>query len=250
MADAKFKRYAAYAIGETALVVMGILIALQVNNWNMDRLERKKEMGILQDLKVEFIANQKDAIRVLEGHKGIVHAMNSIQDLSKETMADDLNLTIDSLMYALFDWFTFTPKPGASNGLVNSGGLNIISDKNLRDRITLWKGVVDDLIDDEDLAHQYSQNTILPFLAANYPIENLENLDYNVSNDSTKKLDPTLTKNVEPKAYDYRQLMADQQFLSHVSTKKLLARHNILECEVVVATIDSILSDIDHNLSD
>jgi hypothetical protein len=38
-----FTKYLLYAIGEILLVVIGILIALQVNNWNQDRLESEQQ---------------------------------------------------------------------------------------------------------------------------------------------------------------------------------------------------------------
>ena len=40
-------KYLLYAIGEIALVVIGILIALQINNWNNDRIHRNAEKEIL-----------------------------------------------------------------------------------------------------------------------------------------------------------------------------------------------------------
>ena len=44
------QKYLLYAIGEIALVVIGILIALQINNWNEWRKEREMENGILIEL--------------------------------------------------------------------------------------------------------------------------------------------------------------------------------------------------------
>ncbi len=46
-----FKKYLLYAIGEIALVVIGILIALQINNWNEWKKDRIKEIGILESLR-------------------------------------------------------------------------------------------------------------------------------------------------------------------------------------------------------
>ena len=50
-------KYLMYAVGEITLVVIGILIALQINNWNEWRKERKKEIEVLQDLKVNLENN-------------------------------------------------------------------------------------------------------------------------------------------------------------------------------------------------
>jgi hypothetical protein len=50
LAEGNLKRYLIYAIGEILLVVIGILIALQINTWNEWRKDRIKEENILHDL--------------------------------------------------------------------------------------------------------------------------------------------------------------------------------------------------------
>jgi len=55
--DNKFVKYSRYAIGEIVLVVIGILIALQINNWNEERKEREKFDNILIEVRKELIEN-------------------------------------------------------------------------------------------------------------------------------------------------------------------------------------------------
>ena len=47
----RFTRYLLYAIGEIVLVVIGILIALNVNNWNNQRKTRQELDGLVLNLK-------------------------------------------------------------------------------------------------------------------------------------------------------------------------------------------------------
>ena len=54
-AENRVAKYLRYAIGEILLVVIGILIALQINNWNADRMDRKKEREYL----VNFLEEMK-----------------------------------------------------------------------------------------------------------------------------------------------------------------------------------------------
>ena len=54
LSENKFSRYLLYAIGEILLVVIGILIALQVNDWYQKQLDRKEEKTILTNLKDDF----------------------------------------------------------------------------------------------------------------------------------------------------------------------------------------------------
>lgn len=50
LSENKFSKYILYAIGEIFLVMIGILLALQVNNWNTAKVATKKERGILTEL--------------------------------------------------------------------------------------------------------------------------------------------------------------------------------------------------------
>ena len=67
LVENQFGRYLLYALGEVLLVMVGILLALQVDNWNEQRKEREIETGILQDLQTEFGENLSDANKVFEG---------------------------------------------------------------------------------------------------------------------------------------------------------------------------------------
>ena len=46
----KFSKYLLYAVGEILLVVIGILIALQIDNWNQERIFRAQQYSLLKDL--------------------------------------------------------------------------------------------------------------------------------------------------------------------------------------------------------
>ena len=50
----KTAKYFKYAIGEIVLVVIGILIALSINNWNEDRKSRKQEVKYLKNLQTDI----------------------------------------------------------------------------------------------------------------------------------------------------------------------------------------------------
>ena len=58
LVEENLKRYLIYAIGEIILVMVGILLALQINNWNENRKERVIERKILTDLREEIQTNR------------------------------------------------------------------------------------------------------------------------------------------------------------------------------------------------
>lgn len=54
LTENKFSKYLLYAIGEIILVVIGILIALQINNWNQDRIDTRKEINHLKNILINL----------------------------------------------------------------------------------------------------------------------------------------------------------------------------------------------------
>lgn len=51
LSENRFSKYLLYAISEILLVVLGLLIALQINNWNKERKESILEKEILKEVK-------------------------------------------------------------------------------------------------------------------------------------------------------------------------------------------------------
>ena len=54
LSENSFSKYLLYAIGEIILVVIGILIALQINNWSEEKKDTKKEYQILLSISEDF----------------------------------------------------------------------------------------------------------------------------------------------------------------------------------------------------
>lgn len=239
-------KYLIYATGEILLVVIGILLALQINNWNEDQKEKKVELKTLQDLQVEFVENLRDAERVYTGNMGVYLATAELQ---QQVVREDFDQkAIDSLLFYMFDWFDYTPKPGASNNLINAGNLNLISHEKLRNLLTLWPGVNAELEDDEQLAIGYSQNTIVPFMAEHYPVKNLERFDQEMTHYLSQGILTQERYLAKPVPYEIHPLLDNPVFQSHISVKKMYARHNAMECLVVINTCKEILEIIEQEL--
>lgn len=64
----KTARYLKYAIGEIILVVIGILIALQINNWNEKSKLKSEEIKLLKEMKSALLSDQEDIISNIKEH--------------------------------------------------------------------------------------------------------------------------------------------------------------------------------------
>ncbi len=132
LSESKFSKYLLYAIGEIILVVFGILIALQINNWNEKEKLKVEEVKFLNNFKQSLIADiefnnfrfdkyalTKESITLLVDHME--------QDLPYQ----------DSLKYH-FGRITQTWTPKINTEVfeaLKSNDLNLISNDNLRDEL-------------------------------------------------------------------------------------------------------------------
>ena len=83
LTDNKFSKYLLYAIGEILLVVIGILIALQVDNWNNERADRDKEISILTEIQRNLETNVKQFSAEAKLQGSIVESINVIMEQIK-----------------------------------------------------------------------------------------------------------------------------------------------------------------------
>ena len=159
----KTLKYARYAFGEIALVVVGILIALSINNWNQNRINKENEKLVLKELHKEFLSNKSQIDTVAFYHKRSFHSVNYVRS---KLPIDIEDTNLDSLAYHLFymGWtYTYNPSKGVTNALMNSSTFNLISNDELRNLLIRWDDVVSDYQEEEVLAQKNYNNQLKPF---------------------------------------------------------------------------------------
>ena len=133
LTENRFSKYLLYAVGEILLVVIGILIALQIDNWNEARKARIQEIKIYKEI--------HNDLQVTLGE--IKHDMESHQNLLKSTqyLIDHIagqRPYSDSVLPALFNTLgdlQVVPKSSGFEAL-NSIGLDLLSNDSVRIKIT------------------------------------------------------------------------------------------------------------------
>lgn len=133
LADNRLGKYALYAIGEILLVVIGILIALQINNWNEGRQSAKFERQLL----VSFNNGLSEDLADIEGniriHQRAITAIDSIlYALESETP-----VAVDTLAGLFADLMTPTYFQHSTSAFetLKSKGITTITNEALRDQI-------------------------------------------------------------------------------------------------------------------
>ncbi len=157
--EGSLKKYLIYALGEIALVVIGILIALQLNDWSQFREERKLEIEILGEIKDNLLQDLN--IEHIQNLKYLNHTYKSSQ-----IILDHLNndLPYQDSLAKHFAWLpssaNFDPVTSGFE-LLNSTGVNIITNDSLRMNISVLYGVHYTWLSEFLKDRQYLNNTPL-----------------------------------------------------------------------------------------
>lgn len=132
LTENKFSKYLLYAIGEIVLVVIGILIALQLNNWNESRKEKQIEISILNELLNDYNSDLLSLNEDVELNKRAIKSNELIKKALTSNLKynDSLDFHFGSIQYNT----QFTINSGGYENL-KSRGFEIISNDTVRQLI-------------------------------------------------------------------------------------------------------------------
>lgn len=174
MEQNQVRRYFLYAVGEILLVVIGILIALQIDTWNEGRKDRRAELEIVENLKREFLANQVELDSTLEVVSKNRDANLRLMEFFGQPPEDLANVNLDSLVFYSVEYHRFIPTQNALSDLLQSGRLQLITDEALKDALYDWTRVMG-LIDETYLGvKQKTEDGVVPYLTLRYPLKDID----------------------------------------------------------------------------
>lgn len=167
------RKYFKYAVGEILLVVVGILIALQVNNWNVEKsnnnLIKASAYNLINDLEKDM-HKTKRIIRQIE--KQITYIDSSASYVRSKSIDQIQNLDILYEFNMYYGYKPFTWHTATIEGIKNSGNLSLIKSDSLRTKIASYYSFTKHL--DEDFKKDISLSEKLidyqsKIINTNYP---------------------------------------------------------------------------------
>ncbi|MEM9000643.1 MAG: DUF6090 family protein [Bacteroidota bacterium] len=133
LSENKFSKYLVYAIGEIVLVVIGILIALQINTWNEQRKSIKKEKLYLAEIKSSLISDTIQIKSILAFNQEKLKVVKGFMGVFSDTLTNVERFgIIQKYTIPFTDYQTFIPNKTAWNNLTTSESLNLIQNRELR----------------------------------------------------------------------------------------------------------------------
>ena len=149
LVEGKTTKYFKYAIGEIVLVMIGILLALQVNNWNIERNNAKQEKALLVQLENEYEENLKEVDEKILMRNGIQLSIKVLFDYMDNGIE---GIPLDTIRKHISHTYivpTFDGPNGVTTEILNSGKLYLIQNPELKVHLTNWKNTTQKVVEEE-----------------------------------------------------------------------------------------------------
>lgn len=145
---------------EIVVIIVGILLAIALNNWNESRKERKAEFVALSDLKTEFENNNSSFSKHYENRKEKEENWNrfllEISGRKKREQKRVINRPASGAQ-------TINLKFGNLNTLLFTGKIDRISNDSLKYFLTTWNDIMDDYTEDEKAHWEFYRKVFQPY---------------------------------------------------------------------------------------
>ena len=222
----RLTRYMVYAIGEIVLVVIGILIALNINNASAESRTRNKELVLLKEMRQNLSADLRDVRFNVVGNKGRTRSNEAVLKALQDRAELD-----DSLKHHFG---------------------NILGNYQMSENTAAWenlKSVGIDLISDDSL-----RNAIAALYSTKYVYQ--ENLEKNMDDHyQWNQLYPMVLKNLDVEAVwvsatpvDHEGLMDDREFREVLKMHLFIRRFMQGQYESIEDEIEDILERLDAHI--
>ena len=178
--DNQFLKYSRYAIGEIVLVMVGILLALQVNNWNEERKQTKE----IKEHLIKVAYNISEDIAMAERHKvrrdsNRLYSQNAIQML----LQDKFDLNKIRKGESFFYEFYFVPNKSGYEALKSSGYLSKIKNNRIDSLLHEYYVQIDYIEDREISYNEFIENVELEFKLNNSMFEYIKFVRHTIDED-------------------------------------------------------------------
>lgn len=131
--EGKTTKYFKYAIGEIVLVVIGILIALQINTWNENRKDNVEEQELLKALQIDFKETKKRFAETIMLQNTVVNYSRRLLVLYENNQLTEKQDSIgDFVTWGALSWWRTEPVTGTYDAMIGAGNIGLLKNKELR----------------------------------------------------------------------------------------------------------------------
>ncbi|GAB2777332.1 DUF6090 family protein [Salinimicrobium soli] len=229
----KIRKYLLYAAGEIVLVVIGILIALQINNWNERRKLQKTEVNSLMELKAALEISRDNLHHLLENNERWQTYNLRIKDYMENRKPYDTTLDV---CFGTYYWTGKAQFTTAAYTKLKNNGLELISNKALRKDLVY---VFEDYFGQVKNEHEQWDTDFLAYVIYPHHVQLFEK--YYPPN-------PHPQYDEYAKPTDYEALLENEEFHNIIAENISLRRYSMTFKKELLNKIDSLSFRIDEEI--
>lgn len=221
-------QYLLYAIGEIMLVVIGILIAVQINNWNEERRLKNVELQTLIEIRSSLATNLAEVQTMSKVHEAQIAQFNVLIDHVEQNLV--YHDSLESAMAQIFGWYTplFDYAPYET---LKARGIELISNDTIKKNIVaVYEKVIFRITNGlERFESGNSTAVVLPYFAKNF------------------ELDQAIPPKV--KANDYEALRKDKEYKNVLKLLVGVRTFGIQLCKGSGQGIEAVITQLDKEIA-
>lgn len=148
---------------ESAAIVGSILLAFAIDAWWEDRKERAYEEQALSGLEAEYRLHYEDISMQIEFHELLMSGVSQLMLACSTGRYDDAEILLDDAIYASLVPVTTDLGSGVRDSLISAGKIDILQDLSLRNALSGWDRVVDEVVDGQLYSAELVRDHVFPF---------------------------------------------------------------------------------------
>ncbi|MCB9270867.1 MAG: hypothetical protein H6561_15055 [Lewinellaceae bacterium] len=227
----KFRSYLGYALGEIILVVIGILIALQINNWNEDHKDRLKEQKILVSLQEDFRYTQ----HALETSLSIYPEEIERLDSSLHYIGMQVSELTPERKFTLFytGYRSTAVVEGTLNSILNTDKLELISNDTLKNLLTAYPAEIKKFLSQQENVKRVVLEIQRPILESYVSLA-----EFGLGQDTKVKVIPS----------DFEKLLNSRNYQNALVNRMIQNQNLVAQAEKFLEKTNSILNYINREV--
>ncbi len=152
--------YALYAVGEVLLIVVGILAALWIDNWNQERQEKEREQFYLSGLQAEFRASLVKLDTLIAVNRSSYATAETLLGLIPQAESTHREPEVSQMLIRTLSYeLAYNPNNSLLEELISSGRLETLTGRELRYHLTSWKSFVESVHRQEENLRSEREHT-------------------------------------------------------------------------------------------
>lgn len=248
LSENRFSKYLIYAIGEIILVVIGILIALQINNRNQYYQERKLESELLEQLHSEFKSNLEQLEAKFTTRKMMIKSATKLLEYKDRKKLVNRDSIIEHIA---FTYLTPTFDP-IVNDLTSSGRVQLIQSSELKGLLSRWTSQIIQVTEVEKSWLEYRNKFYFPVLHENSSMRNIINHSWQKNSNkllqSGKSINNTMAIGNSTIPEDFSKLFNAKNFEDNLAHCAFYSKVINSESEILIKSVIKILNIIENEL--